>query len=129
MRWSVVRTNSGLASSPHLFHECSFKKGVPTFRCLSSFVGVNSYICMDHNTLQKEKPRVLDINTAWIAARRIVFGVPLSQREQDIELAELFTPKEDPPPIISSISSGEDLQAKEEGPSSEERNSGALTRV
>ena len=81
---------------------------------------------MDHDALKKEKPRVLDINTAWIAARRVVFGVPLSQRQRDIELIELFTTKDDPPPIISSNSLGEDLQAKEGGSSSEERNPGSV---
>ena len=81
---------------------------------------------MDHDALKKKKPHVLDKNTAWIAARRVVFGVPLSQRKRDIKLAELFTPKEDPLPIISFISSGEELQAKEEGSSSEERNSGSV---
>lgn len=73
---------------------------------------------MDCNSLQKEKPRVLDVYTARIATHRVVFGVPLLQRERDTELTELFTPKEDPLPIISSNSSREDLLAKEEGTSS-----------
>ena len=56
----------------------------------------------------------------------VTFSVPLLQCEQDIKLTGLFAPKEDPPPITSSKSSGEDLQAKEEGPSSKERNSGSV---
>ena len=63
---------------------------------------------------------MLDVNTALSAARRVAFRVPLSQRERDIELAAIFAPKEDPPPIILSNSSGEELQPREGGQTSKE---------
>ena len=74
---------------------------------------------MDRDS-SKDKPRVLDVNTALSAARRVALGVPLSQRERDTELAVIFAPKKDPPSIILSNGSGEELQPREKGRTSEE---------
>ena len=74
---------------------------------------------MDRDS-SKDRPRALDVNTALSAARRVAFGIPLSQRERDTELAVIFAPKEDPPPIISSNGLGEELQPREGGRTSEE---------
>ena len=99
-----------LTSSPHLFQKCNHL-----------LLAIS--VCVHGLELITRKPCVLDVDAARSATRRVVFGVPLSQRERDTELTTLFAPKEDPPLIISSNGSREELTTREEGETRGEKNS------
>ena len=62
------------------------------------------------------------MDTAWLVAQRVVFNIPLLQQEQDTKLATLFAPKKDPPPVILSNSSWEELPTREERETRGEKN-------